>query len=541
MLTMKMNIKMRAFTRLFIAIDEQTSTNAKVNAIVEYLKSAPDADKLWVIAILTGNTPKRILKTSDLKYWAAACARLPYWIIEESHHIVGDLAETIAHVLPEPLGNDEYTLTETIHWLQSLSLYSIEEKQAMIAERWMHMPYNERLVFNKLITGNFRMGVSRQLLVRALAIYLQQDEKMIAHKLMGKWNPMDETIEGLFSGELGMRRDYLPYPFYLAYPLENDIEQMGSIDDWFLEKKYDGIRGQIIVRNGSLYIWSRVEELMTDKFPEFNALLGRLPDGTVIDGEILPWKNERPLPFQIMQTRISRKKLSARSLAEAPLVMICYDLLEYQYEDIRDKSLHFRRGILEKILTDLSMSSLLKLSPLMEFENWQEAKIFRTNARKHYCEGLMIKRKDSVYETGRKKGYWWKWKAMPMSIDAVLIYAQSGHGRRANLFTDYTFAIWDEDTLVPCAKAYSGLTDKEIASLDYWVKKHTVEKFGPVRSVVPELVFEIAFEGINISKRHKSGVALRFPRILRWRRDKLAKDANTKDDLIQLLEYTMNE
>ena len=529
---------MRHFTELFQAIDASTKTNDKVAALVAYFNKADDLDKVWTIALLTGNKPKRPVKTTDLRLWAAEIAGLPTWIIEESYYVVGDLAETLAHII----GNQESSDAEPIHLheliikLKNLLNASIEEKKETITGFWLERTVAENFVFNKLITGNFRMGLSKQLVIKALAIYLQIDEKEIAHRMMGKWNPEKETMETLFSEHTLISKDYLPYPFFLAYPLEDEPSSfLGDINEWFLEKKYDGIRGQIIIRSGQVFVWSRGEELLTDKFPEFHMLNQYLPDGTVIDGEILAWKENAPLPFGIMQTRIGRKNLSAKYLAEAPLVMICYDLMEYKGTDIRHLPLAERREKLYELIDQPALKDLLMISPLVDLPNWEEVAHFRAKARDEFCEGLMIKRKSSPYETGRRRGNWWKWKTDPMTIDGVLIYAQSGSGRRANLLTDYTFAVWDGETLVPFAKAYSGLTDKEIVKLDKWVRKNTLEKFGPVRSVKPELVFEIAFEGINKSSRHKSGVALRFPRIARWREDKPVAEANTKEDLLAIL------
>ena len=342
-------------------------------------------------------------------------------------------------------------------------------------------------------------------------------------------------MSSMFEGENHLNKHHLPYPFFLAYPLDEEPDTLGDSNDWYIEKKLDGIRGQIIVRNDELFVWSRGEELLTDKFPEFHSLQSSLPNGTVLDGEIIPWRDGSPLPFQVMQTRIGRKNISQKYLKEAPLVMVCFDILEYQGLDLRQKPLADRRIILKNVIESQSGNVLL-LSEAMDFTNWQDVGEFRENARDYQCEGLMLKRKNSPYETGRKRGNWWKWKTDPMTIDGVLLYAQSGHGRRANLYTDYTFAVWDGDVLVPFAKAYSGLSDAEIKVLDSWIKRNTIEKFGPVRSVNTEYVFEIAFEGINSSPRHKSGVALRFPRILRWRKDKSPKDANTKSDLLQLIE-----
>ena len=526
---------MKAFTAMFTAIDQTTKTNNKVQAMVDYFTLAKEEDKIFAVSILIGNKPKRPVKTAELKEWAAEMAGLPMWLFEESYYIVGDLGEAIALMLPPQEKEQQFTLKDTLELLARLTDLPTEEKKALIIDYWMSVPTEERFVFNKLITGNFRMGVSRQLVVKALAKYLDQEATSIAHQLMGKWDPNEETMASMFAGETHLDKHYLPYPFFLAYQLDDAPESLGDIRDWFIEKKLDGIRGQIIVRNGELFVWSRGEDLLTDKFPEFASLSSSLPDGTVIDGEIIPWKEDRPLPFQVMQTRIGRKNISPKYLKDAPLVMVCFDVLEWKGEDLRAQPIEQRRKILEMIVAEHQEENL-RLSEAMGFADWQEVAEFRKNARDYHCEGLMLKRKSSPYETGRRRGNWWKWKTDPMTVDGVLLYAQSGHGRRANLFTDYTFAVWDGDTLVPFAKAYSGLTDKEIAQLDNWIKRNTLEKFGPVRSVKPEYVFEIAFEGINASPRHKSGVALRFPRILRWRKDKAPQAANTKEDLLQLIE-----
>lgn len=527
---------MKAFTALFTAIEQTTKTNAKVDALVQYFAEAPEQDIIWCIALLTGKTPRRAIKSSELRNWCAELAGLPMWLFDESYLVVGDLAETIALCLPPPTTIKEYSLTDTLNQLHQLATVSDEEKKEIITGRWMEMNTNGRLVFNKLITGGFRMGVSGQLVIKALAKHYNIEENHIAHRLMGNWNPEAVTLDTLLFDENTGEKHYHPYPFFLAYQLEGALETLGDVHDWQVEEKYDGIRGQIIVRNGALFIWSRGEELITDKFPEFENLKTLLPNGTVLDGEILPYKDGRPLPFHIMQTRIGRKNITKKSLQEAPLVMICYDLLELEGKDIRDMPLSYRRQQLEYIITLAGAGVPLIVSPSFSCNSWDEVTTIREVARDNNCEGVMLKKKDSVYETGRRRGNWWKWKVDPLTVDAVLIYAQRGHGRRANLYTDYTFAVWDNDVLVPFAKAYSGLTDKELVEVDAWIKKHTIEKFGPVRSVTPELVFELAFEGINISNRHKSGVAVRFPRIARWRKDKKLADANTKTDLLQLIE-----
>lgn len=533
---------MRLFTELFTAIDESTKTNVKVAALVSYFKQASEENILHAIALIMGNKPKRPVKTSELKEWAAELAGIPNWLFDESYYIAGDLAETIALLLPPPSQQRELDLATLIKDLQKLIALSPEARKEEILDYWKSLSGSELFVFNKLITGNFRMGVSRQLVIKALAQFLEIDDAQIAHQLMGKWKPENETLDSLFGQESLTGKHYQPYPFYLAYPLEGLPETLGPVDDWIIERKLDGIRGQIIVRNREIFVWSRGEDLLTDKFPEFQPLLEILPDGTVIDGEIIPLRDGRYLGFNEMQTRIGRKNLSKKILADVPLVMVCYDLLEWKGEDLRKRPLAERRDLLTGLLENHPVQEILVLSEDLDFKNWDEAAEFRANARKEQCEGLMLKRRESTYESGRKRGSWWKWKTEPMTIDGVLIYAQSGHGRRANLFTDYTFAVWDENgNLLPFAKAYSGLTDKEIVTLDNWVKRNTIEKFGPVRSVTPHWVFEIAFEGIAASPRHKSGIALRFPRILRWRQDKKASEANTIADLKDWLKFDSHE
>jgi len=533
---------MKQFNSLFQQIDQTTSTNAKVNALIDYFKQAAPADALWCIYLLIGKSTGRFIKTALLRQATIRLALLPPWLFEESYHVVGDLAETIALCLPPPTNEKACTLSQTMAFLNSLSTLTDEQAVAAISERWLEIPADERFVFNKLITGNFRMGVSKQLVIKALANTYNKSENEIAHRLMGNWHPTSTAINQLLIDDLLQEKSFEPYPFFLAYPLENTPESLGTIEDWFIERKYDGIRGQIIVRNGHSYIWSRGEDLLTDKFPEFAILTQLMPNGTVIDGEILPYKDGQVLSFALMQTRIGRKQLSKKFLETAPLVMICYDLLEYNGTDIRNLPLSERRQLLEKLLEELAATDApLMLSETLPCQTWDEVRQEREKARDYRCEGVMLKRKSSSYEAGRRRGNWWKWKIDPYTVDGVLIYGQRGHGRRANLYTDYTFAVWDKEELVPFAKAYSGLTDKEIMEVDTWIKRNTIDKFGPVRSVIPTLVFELAFEGISASPRHKSGIALRFPRIVRWRRDKAAKEANTKTDLLDLLALNSDE
>ncbi len=526
---------MKHFSQLFTRLDQTTKTLKKVDALVHFFEQAADDDKLWAIAILSHRRPKRTVKTRELSAWAAQEANLPDWLFEESYHVVGDLAETIALALPKSETTIERPLSNWIDFLQDLKVKDDEERKKLVIEAWMQMDTTERFIFNKIITGGFRMGVSQKLMTRALAKHTGIEESMLAHRLMGNWSPTTTTYQQLILSEDPGEDNSRPYPFYLAYALEQESKALGNPEDWIVERKWDGIRGQLIVRDGEIYVWSRGEELVTDKYPEYDELKHKLPDGTVLDGEILPFKDDKPLPFNLLQTRIGRKNLTTSILKKAPVIFKVYDLLEWDGEDIRLRPLKDRRQLLENLVAKTN-SPVLQLSEIISFNHWHELDEVRENSRQFASEGLMIKRAASAYQSGRKKGDWWKWKVEPLTIDAVLLYAMRGHGRRANLYTDYTFAVWDGDDLVPFTKAYSGLTDKEINEVDRFVKKNTIDRFGPVRSVKPALVFEIAFEGINKSTRHKSGVALRFPRMKRWRKDKPKEEANTLEDLHKMLE-----
>jgi DNA ligase 1 len=402
-------------------------------------------------------------------------------------------------------------------------------------EAWAEMDTTQRLVWNKLITGEFRIGVSQRLMTRALATVSGAEPALIAHRLMGDWSPSPEFFQSLIAPEGGASVHSRPYPFFLAHPLDRPAESLGDRRQWLAEWKWDGIRAQVIKRRGEVFIWSRGEELVSASFPELAAAAGDLPDGCALDGEILAWRNGAPLGFGVLQRRLGRKKAGPRILEEAPVALIVYDLLEYDGQDLRERPLAERRELLAALAGDLP-DTYIRLSPEVTAEGWTGLAEAMREARTRNVEGLMLKRRSSPYQVGRKRGDWWKWKIDPYRIDAVLIYAQPGHGRRSGLYTDYTFAVWQGDELVPVAKAYSGLTDEEIREVDRFIRTHTVERFGPVRAVKPELVFELAFEGIQPSARHKSGLAVRFPRIARRRTDKLPREADTLSTLQALLE-----
>jgi DNA ligase-1 len=572
---------MKAFAELYGRLDATTSSNAKLAALVDYFGSAPAADAAWAVYFLAGGRPRRLVPTRQLRELTMTLSGLPEWLFEESYQAVGDLAETMALLIPTA---DAANAEGLAFWLEEYLLPLRGLPPEELAERlpplWDQLDRQSLMVCIKLITGEFRVGVSKLLVTRALATLADLDPKRVAQRLVGytdlSHRPTAEGYARLVAPESPdeqAERGGQPYPFFLAHALQLPVEQfeaqLGPAEDWQVEWKWDGIRAQLVKRDGRLWIWSRGEDLVTDRFPELHPLAESLPDGTVIDGEIVVWKEDAapdallsseevseqqdgrdpaaPIPFGVqpfalLQQRIGRKTLGKKILEDVPVILLAYDLLEWQGHDLRSHPQRERRAELEGVVARCA-SPLLRPSPLLHGKDWQDLARQREASRTLGVEGMMLKAQDSLYGVGRTKdmGTWWKWKVDPFSVDAVLIYAQRGHGRRASLYSDYTFAVWDgppessERTLVPFAKAYSGLTDEEMRKVDAIVRRTTVEKFGPVRSVEPTLVFELGFEGIALSKRHKSGVAVRFPRMLRWRHDKPVAEADTLDILQNLL------
>lgn len=552
---------MKAFAELYARLDATTSSNAKLQAMQEYFAEAPPADAAWAVYFLAGGRPRQVVPTRVLRELATRLAGLSDWLFEESYQAVGDLAETIALLLPESRHASEQGLA---WWLEEQLLPLRGLPPAELAERlpplWAQLDRQSLMVSLKLLTGAFRVGVSKLLVTRALAGLAQIDAKRVAQRLVGytdlSHRPTAQRYLALIAAESEdehAQRGGQPYPFFLAHPLQQPLEQfdaqLGPASDWLVEWKWDGIRAQLVKRDGRLWLWSRGEELITERFPELHELAEALPDGSVLDGELVAWKEPATgsgavfgiQPFALLQQRIGRKTLSKKLLEEVPAALLAYDLLEWRGEDWRSRPQDERRARLELLVAEVG-DARLQLSPQLTGRDWQDFARQREASRELGVEGMMLKRRDSLYGVGRTRdlGLWWKWKIDPFSVDAVLIYAQRGHGRRASLYSDYTFAVWDDSTpgervLVPFAKAYSGLTDDEMRKVDAIIRKTTVEKFGPVRSVTPTLVFELGFEGIALSKRHKSGVAVRFPRMLRWRTDKRVEDADTLATLQGLL------
>jgi len=531
-------LAMRRFAALFTVLDETTKTTAKVAALADYFREVSAADSAWAVYFLSGRKLKRLVPTARLRQWAAESAELPQWLFDESYDAVGDLAETMSLIVPPGTAASPRSLADWIeNHLIVLATLSDVDQRAAVQQIWQQTAFAERFVVMKLITGAFRVGVSAALVVRGLAAATGIPVEVLTHRLMGDWQPTAAFFHQVINPDDQDTVSSRPYPFCLAHALDaiQGPESLGDPSEFLIEWKWDGIRGQIIRRCGATFIWSRGEELMENRWPEIEAAAQCLPDGVVLDGEILAVAaNATVLPFMQLQRRINRKTVGKKLLAEVPVSFQAFDLLEYEGLDIRHWPTEQRRRQLESLVMDVATTAIT-ITQIHRGQTWADFASIRQQSREQQSEGLMLKRRDAAYGVGRSRGIWWKWKIDPLTIDAVLIYAQKGHGKRASLYTDYTFAVWDGEELVPVAKAYSGLTDAEIRQVDGFIKHNTRERFGPVRSVKPELVMEIAFEGMQESSRHKSGIAVRFPRIVRIRTDKKPEDADRLNEIKAML------
>lgn len=524
---------MRSFTDLFTALDRTTKTLEKVAALVRYFSAVAPAEAAWALFFLSGRRVRQPIPTPRLRQFTIELVAIPDWLFDECYDAVGDLAETIAHLLPASDSGSDRPLDEWVHdWLIPLRDLSESEQRVRLRQAWSELSRDQAFVWNKLLTGAFRVGVSQQMVVRALALVSGLSQAAIAHRLMGDWSPSPEFFHRLLTANAETDEISKPYPFFLAHPLEDEPATLGPPADWLAEWKWDGIRSQLVKRRGEVFLWSRGEDLVSDRFPEIAGPALALPDGVALDGEILSYRDQHPLPFLELQQRITRKTLTKKLLADVPVVFMAYDLLEDDGRDVRHLPLRDRR---ERLARLVERHSVLKLSPALAFASWAELDQLRQSSRERGVEGIMLKKVDSPYRVGRQRGDWWKWKIQPFTLDAVLMLAQPGAGKRASLFTDYTFGLWDQGQLVPFAKAYSGLTDAEIRQVDAFVRRNTLEKFGPVRAVKPQLVFELAFESIQASSRHRSGIAVRFPRMHRWRHDKRPEEADTLETARKLI------
>ncbi len=525
---------MRRFAALFDALDASTGTRARTDALAAYFRTAHARDAAWAAWFLTGHRPRQAVPTRRLHAWAAEAAGIPPWLFAECLDAVGDLAETIALVLPPPTAASELPLHAWIEErLLGLRELAEAEQKARLTGYWSQLEGTARFVFNKLITGNFRVGVSALLVRRAIARAHGLDPRIVAHRLAGEWTPGEAAWRRIVDAGGAATAPTTPYPFFLAHPLPEGPERLGAREAWLAEWKWDGIRAQLIRRPGVTALWSRGNEAIGGQFPELLADAQRLPC-CVLDGEILAWKEGRVMPFAALQKRLGRRNPPRRVLEAAPAVFLAFDLLESGGEDWRARPLVERRRQLKRVLHAIPGGTRLRPTSLVHAPDWPTLAAARASSRERGTEGLMLKRAASAYGVGRPRGDWWKWKVDPYTLDGVLISAQKGHGKRASLYTDYTFGLWRDGELVPFAKAYSGLTDEEIGEVDAFVRRNTLERFGPVRTVRPQLVFELGFEAIRPSARHKSGIAVRFPRMLRMRRDKRPEQANTVADAREL-------
>ncbi len=547
---------MKAFTQLFENVDATTSTNEKIDVLKKYFAQTNSQDAMWAVLILTSRVSKRVLTSRSVRELFLKATNYPDWLFEESYSQVGDTAETVSLLLQsqgltKKEGDKNTNLVDKTlsEWMETeipqiAEIEDVNQKSQKLLEYWKQLLPSEIFVLSKLMTGGFRVGVSERLVVRALADVFGVPTDLVAHRLTGQVAPGGENFERLISPGTIEFVPSQPYPFCLAHAWTDRSQKDWNPATWAIEWKYDGIRSQAIKREDqgkeNLWIWSRGEEEIKRSFPDLVGLFEKLPAGSVLDGEILIIKDGRIQPFQALQKRLGRKKVSPTTLKDYPAGFMAYDCLEYQGQDIRQKSLRARKMHLNELCQPLVSDHFL-VSPILKAESLEDLEALRAQSRETDAEGLMLKDWESNYSVGRKTGAWWKHKVDPLTLDAALIYAQAGTGRRANLYTDYTFALWsaenekNERQLVPFAKAYSGLNQAEIDELDAWIRRHTKEKFGPVRSLQPHHVFEIAFEGILASKRHKSGIAVRFPRILRWRKDKKVEDADTLQTAMHLL------
>jgi len=541
---------MKRFTDLYWRLDATTSTTEKVAALRDYFAAVPAEDAVHALQVLSGGRQRRAVSTRQLRQWAAEAAGIPAWLVEECYAHVGDLAETLALVLPhghaEP-GGVGLGLAECMRsTVERLRTASDDEKRAQVERVWAQLAPRERIVWHKLVTGGCRVGVSHTLVARALAELAGVDPAVMAHRLMGGGVADPASYRRLLAGEATAADARRPYPFFLASPIESRPEDLGDRCDWIAEWKWDGMRAQLVRRGGETTLWSRGEELVNESFPEIVAAAAALPDGTVLDGELLAVRGDALLGFTALSTRSGRRRVPRKLIEEVPCVFVAYDLLESAATDLRGRPLADRRPRLEAVVPlpctaraggspAADVPARLLHSPCLGGDSWEALGRARDTARDRGVEGLMLKRRAGGYGVGRTRGDWWKWKVDPLEIDVVLVAAQAGHGRRAGLHSDYTLGVWDAGRLVTVAKAYSGLTDAEIVAVDRIVRATTLERHGPVRVVQPTQVFQLAFEGVAHSTRHKSRVAVRFPRIVRWRRDKLPAEAGTLDALRRLI------
>ncbi|MGB0914279.1 MAG: cisplatin damage response ATP-dependent DNA ligase, partial [Phaeobacter italicus] len=467
--------------------------------------------------------------------WAAEQADLPLWLLQESQAVVGDMAETIALVLPRPTCQSDISLSDLISLIADLATLREDQKRDRVQSVWDKLGVDERCLFNKLITGGFRVSVTQKQMARALARVSGLNETALIHRLAKGWKPDQISFAEFIAADSEGDDASHPYPIFPTRPLEGLPPKLGLARNWVSEWKWDGIRGQLIVRNRRHYIWSRSQELVTERFPELGRSADFLPDGTVIDGEIIAWQAGLPLPLNAVEKRIGRKTVPKALLRDAPCILMAFDLLEQDGIDLRPLPLKDRQARLQRLMRDVPCEAGLRLSEQIEFDDWNELTSIRAIARDRRTRGVMLKHRESPYPATPEQGNWRAWEVDPLTMDAVMIYAQSGQGRALTPVTELTLAVWSGNELVPIAKVRPELSTAELGELTAWIQKNTTQRFGPVRQVTPQQVFGLAFDTVCESPRHKSGISLRNPRLTRWHRDSPVQQATTLDDLRVLL------
>lgn len=523
---------MKFYAELYKALKRNNRESDILELLIDYFSKVCERDKIWTLYILSEGKVKKKFRSQLLKECACEYTGIPDWLFEESYRFTGDLIETLSLILPEKETDSHRTLSGWMDFVNTINLTDESEMKEKIIKAWKDLDHSEKYVFNKLITGSLRSGLKDKVLIKALSEFFNIEPNIIARRLKSEWHPDKISFKELFSGDDPNDVISKPYAFFTEEVMETESEELGLPGDWLAEWKFTGIRVQIIFRQGDIFIWTEDEDLITDKFPEFENLKNILPEGTVFEGVLLCYGNGKPLPLTYLKTRTGRKNINRKTMIEFPVVFIAYDILEYNGNDIRHKVLAERKEIISNIKSQISNSELLKFSQEINFKDWEELRKMRAKSGDFKAKGILLKKKISV-RLPECKDKFLIWKPEPLSIDTVLIYAMKGE--RTDLFTEYTFGIWDEGKLVSIAKVNSGLTEVEIREVSEFVKNNTLEKFGPVRTVKPELVFEIAFESISESKRHKSGLVLHLPGITRWKKDKKIEEVFILENLKKLI------
>jgi len=514
---------MRLFGQLLQACLQEPKTLQKISLLSDYFNEESPENMPMALHFLMGENMGRFCSGRQLREWAAQLLGLPDWLVDESYEALGDNSETISLLFPNKPSSLAHDLKAVCERIQQLKSEPIDVKKDWIIDVWSKSSRDDIYTFNKLLGGGIRIGASKKNVLKALSRTVHLDVDILEQRLLGTWEPTKIAYDALVNPDDIAGKGTCPYPFFLASPIQDVDATLMPFSDWQIEPKWDGIRAQLVHRQEGTQLWSRGNDLISDQFPDILDSASELPYG-VYDGEVLAWGADGPQPFADLQKRLNRKKVTRQLLASIPCIMMLYDCLEFEGVDVREQALHERCKKIRDLRPPFYTSNPLTLNGVSALNDYVK------NARNNRVEGVIIKRLSSAYKSGRVRGDWWKLKVDPLLLDVVIMYAQKGKGIRSGLFTDYTFGVWDNNQLVPIGKAYSGLTNDEIKQVHQILNNHLTDRFGPVRGVSPCVVLEVAFDSIQESPRHKSGLALRFPRINRLRLDKPVEEANSLED-----------